>query len=83
MKKAEGWMYLSPEGRLVKLVIQSLLPHRFVDGELVIQHFMKGGVPPVKPLSFEGSFDRACDDFLQLFNCHVSRGKLITVSINL
>ena len=83
MKKAEGWMYLSPEGRFVKPVVQSLLPHRLVDEELVIQPFTKGGVPPVKPLGFKRSFDWACDNFLQLFNCHVGRGELIKVSINL
>jgi len=53
MKKAEGWMYLSPEGRHVKLVVQVLLPHRLGYRELVIQPFTKGSVPPVKPFGFE------------------------------
>ena len=42
MKKAEEWMYLSPEGHLVKPVIQSLLPHRLVNGKLVHQPLTKG-----------------------------------------
>ena len=83
IKKAEGWLYLSPEGRLEKPIVQSLLPHRLVDKKIVIQPFTKGGVPIVKPLGFEGSFDWACDNFLQLFNCHAGRGELIKVSINL
>ena len=73
MKKTEGWMYLSPEGRLVKPVVQSLLPHKLVDGELVLQPLTKGGVPPMKPLGFERSFDRAGYNFLQLLNCHVGQ----------
>ena len=83
MKKAKGWMYLSPERHLVKLVVQSFLLYKLVDGELVIQPFTNGGVPPVKPLGFEENFDWACDNFLQLFNCHIGRREFIKVSINL
>jgi hypothetical protein len=64
-------MYLSLEGRLVKPIVQSFLPHKLVNGELVFQPLMKGDVPPMKPLGFEGSFDRGCDNFLQFFYCHV------------
>ena len=76
-------MYLSPEKRLVKPVDQSLLPHRLIDGKFVLQPLTKGDVLPVKPLGFERSFNRACDNFLQLFNRHVGRKELIKVSVNL
>jgi hypothetical protein len=59
MVKAEGWIYLSPKGRLVKPIVQSLLPHGFFDGELVFQPLTKRGVPPMKPLRIERNFDRA------------------------
>jgi hypothetical protein len=52
IKKAKEWLYLSPEWRLVKPIVQSFFHHRLVHGELILQPLVNGGVPPMKPLGF-------------------------------
>ena len=80
-------MYLSLEGRFVNPVVQSLLPHRLVDGKLVLQPLKKGGVSPMKPFGFEGSFDRACVGthehqkfWIGVFQCLIRFVRMIRVS---